>query len=214
MQVSRLVWMLSVILALSACEASTPSQVYTGKIHVKEQMVTETMDARRVDPGRLDIVANNINKNSKGAVTVTVSYLTGDLVRPRVAEIQGASYKDALEARGITNVSVVTVPVTDAQYAGKAILAYRALTASTSKDCGRIPGYQGTDNLDAADHYQFGCDMQSAMSKMVADPSDLMGKAGTEDNDSRRAGATVETYASGKPNTPLKGFQASSIGIQ
>jgi hypothetical protein len=54
--------------------------------------------------------------------------------------------------------------------------------------------------------------VKTAMSRMIVDPSDMKGRAGTQNNDSRRLGATVETYKSGKPNEPMKGFQASKVG--
>jgi hypothetical protein len=48
---------------------------------------------------------------------------------------------------------------------------------------------------------------------MVVQPSDLMGHAGTAQNESRREGAVTENYKSGKPNEPLKNaYTASTVG--
>ncbi|MFH1158896.1 MAG: CpaD family pilus assembly lipoprotein [Pseudomonadota bacterium] len=205
---------LGAALVLSACDASLPSQVQTGKVRLREQIVTEVLDSSRVDPARVNVLADHVKRNGRGAVTLTVSWLSGDARRAHVAERQGDAYKKAFEKRGVSGVHVATVPVADERYVNKVVVAYQALVALPSGDCGRITGYQGADNLEAIDQYKFGCETQMAVSRMIVDPSDLMGKAGAQDNDSRRAGASVEAYKAGTPNTPMQGFQASSIGTQ
>jgi type IV pilus biogenesis protein CpaD/CtpE len=200
------------VLALSACDVSTPSQLTTNKIRLKEQQVTESLDAAQVDPGRVNVIADSFINRAKGDMTLTVPYLSGDAAGNTAAKKQGAAYKKAFEQRGVPHVAVVTVPVPDRQYTGKLLVTYKALSALPPKDCKRLPGYQGTDTTDAIDQYQFGCEMNMAMSRMIVDPSDLQGKAGAQDNDSRRAGATVETYKSGKPNPKMQGYSASQVG--
>jgi type IV pilus biogenesis protein CpaD/CtpE len=200
-------------LALSACDVTTPSQLTTGKIRIKDQVVTQTLDAGRIDPARLNVIADDFTqKATQGKMTLTVSYLSGDARREGVARSQGNAYKKALQQRGVADISVATVPIADKQYAGKVVVTYRAQSALPPQGCKTIPGYQGADDMDAADQYQFGCNTRTAVSRMIADPSDLLGKGGTQDNDSRRSGAVVETYKSGKPNPPMKGFQASQVG--
>lgn len=203
---------LSVALVLSACDASVPSQVQTGKIQLKEQVVTETLDSTRIDPARIDVLADHVKRNGKGDVTLTVSWLSGEASRESTAKRQGNAYKRALEKRGIFDIHVVTVPVMNERYINKIVMVYRSLVAQPPDDCLRLIGYQGAENLEALEKYQFGCEMQMAVSRMIVEPSDLMGKDGAQDNDSRRAGASVENYKAGTPNKPMQGFQASSIG--
>jgi type IV pilus biogenesis protein CpaD/CtpE len=216
MQAHRLISLAGALvagLALSACDVTTPSQVTTQKIRIKDHIVTQTLDAGRIDPARLNVIADDFTrKASNGKMTLTVSYLSGDVRREGVARSQGNAYKKAFEQRGVSGVSVATVPIADKQYAGKVVVMYKAQSALAPKDCKNITGYQGADDMDAADQYQFGCNTKTAVSRMIADPSDLMGKGGTQNDDSRRSGAVVETYKSGKPNQPMKGFQASQVG--
>ena len=205
---------LSAALVLSACDASVPSQVQTGKIELKEQIVTEMLDSTHIDPARVDVLANHIKRNGKGSITMTVSWLSGDVSRASTAERQGKAYKKALEKRGVSGIHVVTVPVMDERYVNKIIVVYQSLVALSSDGCLRLTGYQGAENLEALEKYQFGCETQMAISRMIVEPSDLMGKDGAQDSGSRRASASVENYKAGTPNKPMQGFQASSIGNQ
>jgi type IV pilus biogenesis protein CpaD/CtpE len=200
------------VLALSACDVSTPSQVTTEQIRLKDKMVTEVLDARHVDAARINVIADEFMHKAKGGMTLTVSYLFGDFSAMDAAQKQADVFKKSFEKRGVPNVSVVIVPMAEQQYADKVVVTYKALLALPPKNCRRIPGYEGSETLAEVDEYQYGCEMKTAMSRMIADPSDLNGKAGSQDNDSRRDGATVETYRSGKPNDAMKGYQASKIG--
>src|SRR3990172_2901692 len=212
MQVYRLISLsgiLAVALFLSACDVSTPSRFTTGKIRVKEQMVTEVLDAGRIDPARVNVIADGFVRNARGGMTLAVSYPSGDSARKDSARKQGDAYKKSFEQRGASNISVVTVPVAHQQYTGRVLVTYKALAAVAAKDCNPLPGHKGADNMEAVDQYKFGCETQTAMGRMVADPSDLLGKAGTQKNDSRRSGATVESYKAGTPNQSMQGLQAS-----
>jgi type IV pilus biogenesis protein CpaD/CtpE len=212
MQAYRLISLAFAVLALSACDVSTPSQMTTGKIRLKEQMATELLDARAIDPARVEVIADNFMSQARGGMTLTVPYLSNDPAGDAVAKKQGAVYKAAFEQRGVPQVSVVTVAIADKRYMDKVLVTFKELSALPPKDCTRIPGYQGSDTMENADQYKMGCEMKTVMSRMIADPSDLQGKAGAQDGDSRRMGATVEGYSSGKPNTMSESFQASKVG--
>ena len=212
MQAYRLVSLagiLGVSLLLSACNPTTPSQISTGKMRVREQMVTETLDVRHTETGRVNVIAQNILRNGKGAVTLTVPYTPGG---EGDARQKAEAYTSAFAKDGVTNISIALVPVTDPHNADKAVIAYQAMVALPAAGCTRIPGYEGTGSLEDVDHYQFGCESQAMMSKMVVDPTDMLGKAGSQDNDSRRSGSIIDPYKAGTPNQPLKGMQASKIG--
>lgn len=204
--------LLGAVFILAACNPTAPSQVQTGKIQVKEQMVAETLDARRVDAGRVNVIADNFIRNGRGSMTLTVSHASGDKAKT-TAESRGEAYRKEMEKRGVSGISVVTVPVADAQYADRVIVTYKALTAEKPEGCRKIPGYQGAESLDdGIKQYQFGCEIQTNISKMISDPSDLLGKAGTPDGDSRRNGTIIEPYRAGTPNQKIQGMQASRVG--
>ena len=202
------------VLSLSACESTTPSLLQTGKIRLKDQMVAETLDAKRVDPLRIHVIADHYLRNGKGKMNLMVSWLSGDVGREAAAQKQGSTWKYAFEQNGVNDISVDTVAIDDRKFADKIVITYRSLVAMAPKGCGRLPGYQGAETVETMDKYQVGCETQAAISRMIVDPSDLMGKSGAQDNDSRRSGALVEPYRVGTPNQPMKGYQASTIGVQ
>jgi pilus biogenesis lipoprotein CpaD len=197
---------------LMGCDVSTPSQLNVRHIQLREAVKTETLDALHLDTSRVNIIADAYVRNGRGPLSLTLSSLAGSAQQASDARKQGARYKEAFASYGVPDLKISYVTIEDPAYAGLAVVAYKSLVASPPKECGRIPGYQGSDTLQNMDQYDIGCETQSVMSRMIADPSDLMGKAGTPNEDSRRQGAAVEKYKSGKPNDKLNGLSASTIG--
>jgi len=200
------------VMGLSACDVTTPSRVNTGKIIIKNKMVVKTLDATRIDEAHVDAIASNFINTGNGQLTINMSYLTGKRARRVIAEKQGLSYKKAFKKSGDMNVSIVTIPVDNIKDAGKAIITYQALVAIPPKGCTPIVGNRGADTLKGSKAYKFGCNSRINLSKMVVNPTDLLGKDSKSKGDSRRLGATVEQYKSGTPNKRMGGFTASSIG--
>lgn len=210
---------LGAVLLLPACsggsdfvDMSTPSAMHTGKIKVKTQTMTETLSADKVDAARVAQVARNILRdNTGGAATLTIPYTEG---REAPAKMLGMHYKVSFARQGVRNLTVDLVPVENRRVAGEAVVAYQALTASADKDCTRIPGAQGAENIQGFDGYEYGCETQAMKSKMVAHPGDLLGTGHEEqmEADSSRAGKMVEPYKAGTPNTKLDGMKASTVG--
>lgn len=206
------------VLALSACsggdyvDLSMPSAIHTGKIRVREQTATETMNARYVNKVNVANAARDILRNGENKPSLTIPYAPGQAAS---AEKIGAAYKTAFAKQGVTHLDVALVPVARDELANEAVLAYKTLTATPDSGCKTIPGMQGAESLKGFDGYEYGCAMQSMTSKMVADPADLLGGAGHDgqrDGESRRAGTMVEPYKAGTPNEKLQGMQASTVG--
>lgn len=203
---------LSAAMLLSACDVTTPSQVKTGEIRIMERMKTATLDARRVDANRVDMIADDYKMNGRGDFSVVVSYLQNDAGAKRAVSGQGIALRNAFAAKGISDLNIDYVPVTDTALAGQAVVSYQATVAEPPENCGQVMGYQGADVLRNMDAYELGCGTQSALSKMIVQPEDLLGTSGTPDGDSRRHGALVERYKSGTPNEKLEGMNASEVG--
>ncbi len=204
-----------IIGALSACDMSTPSQVNASKISVKENFVTKTFDVHRFDEAEANRLAQDIVQNGNSAMNLTISYLPDEYdANIEIAREDLAIFRGKFALRGVQNIEVVTVPVNRKSDAGKLIVSYKSLVASAPKECSSIIGLVGGENMDGMNGYEFGCSMKSAISKMVADPADLLGRSSSSPVESRRQGAVVENYKSGVPNEPLKGFNASDIGVR
>lgn len=196
------------ILLLAACDVSTPSQVSVRQLQLKEAVKTQTLDAWRVDPNHVNIIADAYLRNGRGPLSLTLSHLPSEASSIRQ---QGAIYKRVFEKQGVRSMKIDYVSMDSPDNAGKAVVAYRALTAQPPEGCGRIPGHQGSENLQAMEQYTVGCETQAAMARQIAHPADLLGKAGTPDEDSKRLGTMVDPYRAGVRNPKMEGMNASEI---
>lgn len=203
---------LAIVLLLSACSMATPSQVKTGAIRIEDQMKTVNIDPASLTADQAGIIAEDYHRNGKGKMAVVVSYARANPAARLKAEQQGAKIAQAFAAKGVKNLKVNMVAVNTKNYAEQAVVSYMAVTAQPGSNCTRMPGYNGSDTLDTGSEYAFGCEMQMALSKMIVDPEDLLGRDGTPSGESRRHGTVVEKYKSGTQNGPLQGqINASDV---
>lgn len=196
------------VLLLAACDVSTPSQVSVRQLQLKEEIKTQTLDAWHPDPGMINIISDAYIRNGRGPISLTLSHLPSDASAIRQ---QGAIYKRFFEKHGVNNLKIDYVAMDSPDNAGKAVVAYRALAAHPPEGCGRIPGHQGSDNLQTMEQYTVGCETQAAFARQIARPADLMGNAGTPDEDSKRLGTMADPYRSGVRNPKMEGMNASEI---
>lgn len=197
---------------LTGCDVSTPSQFHLGKIQLKEGAKTATLNAVNPDPRDLDTIAAQYSRNHQGQLNLTLGYMQNRPQEEIAVRHQGDLLKKYFAERKIVDVAVHYVPIDDATYLGKAIVHYTALNAAADDACTTLPGSTGGAALADMDRYKIGCETQGAISQMIVDPADLMGRAGVPDGDSRRQGAAVEKYKSGTPNQKLDSINASSVG--
>lgn len=216
MKAKTLLSVLGVFLAagfLSGCNMTTPSQVKTGQIQLRQDVVTETLDAARPESGRVAAIAQNYQKNGSGPLRLTLSLLSGDPRHQVAAETQAHNWRREFAKSGVADIQVDYVPVGDAGYSGRAVISYMALAAHPPEDCRPLTGRDGGDTLGEVNEYSFGCESKAALSKMIADPRDLLGTSGTEAGGSRRHGAVVEKHEAGTPNEAFANeISASSLG--
>lgn len=213
MRKSFLFGLLLSTLLLAGCDVTTPSQVSVGSVRVKEGVKTATLPAQKIDLERVSVISVDYSANGRGAVSLFMPYLDGDNKQLKMAKQQAGVYKKAFFKHGLNDVKVEYVPVASDRYTDEAVVSWRALETLPPVGCEkRMPGYKGAETLESIEKYTFGCEIQTSFSKMISDPSDLSGKGGTAGGDSRRQGAVVERYKSGKPNSALKGLTASDVG--
>jgi type IV pilus biogenesis protein CpaD/CtpE len=199
-------------LAVSACDVTTPSTLETGSIRVQEDMKTAQLDARRVDKAKIAILADDYRINGRGGARLVMPYLSGHPLEEVSARTRGRAYQDALSGKGIAPVTVDYIAVDDPKLADAAVLSYKAQVALPPEGCRSLTGHDGGDTMEGLRHYRMGCETQTAISKMIVQPSDLQGRGGLGDTPARREGAVVEDYTAGKKNAPLQGMSASSVG--
>ncbi len=202
--------LLSVGLLLGGCDMSTPTKLRTGKIQVKEQMKTETLNANALDEGRIAVIAKDYLRNGRSkSLSLMLTYDVGSEDAFVQARHQRSLFRKAFERQGVRNLNIDLLPVSDPAKVGRAIASYRAMSAAPPEGCTRMPGWDGVGHRASLEDYELGCEVDSVISKMVSDPEDLLGKDGSQDGDGRRQGAVVEGYRSGEPNEPLDGLSSS-----
>jgi type IV pilus biogenesis protein CpaD/CtpE len=166
-----------------------------------------------LDTQKVDHIARDYIQNGQGTIDITVAYASGSPLDETRVRHRAEGLRQMLAERGVKDTKTSFVAVNDAQRAGIAVMSWPSIAAAAPKGCTeRIPGTYGAETIYEVRKYKMGCEMQASISKMIADPSDLRGRAGAMDEDSRRQGAVVEGYKSGKPNVKLQGMNASTIG--
>ena len=214
MRLSKMTAVCSVAMAtllLAACDVTTPTQVKSAQMQVVDAMKTEEMAAGNPDPTRVNVVADDYLRNGRGIIRVVVPYANGSTAGKVLAARQGNAYKAAFAQRGVkvTDINLTAVPPEDTH---AIVVSYMSTQARPPADCAHMTGYDGGGTIQQVEKYRLGCEMKTAMSQMIAHPDDLMGNAGTPDDNSRRQGAVTEHWSSGKTNEPLSGLNASTTG--
>lgn len=205
--------LLLAILPAAGCSMSTPTQVKTGEIVVADVMSTRNLSASSIDTGDVNIAADDILRNGKRRAALVVPYLRerGHANKLHAVAV-GEGYKRAFAQYGVDNLKVDYAETSDRVAARSAVLAYTSTEAQAPRDCTRLTGVTGPEDLKAIEKYQIGCETRTMLAKMIARPEDLMGTDGSPDEMSRRGGPVTEGYMSGRTNAPLTGLNASTTG--
>lgn len=211
-QSQKWVVLTGLILALSACDTSTPSQLNLNKMRLTEKTYAETMDAKTVDLAYVQRVANHYNRNGIGDITLNISYDMNDPNAKALADKRVADYKKAFEREGTHHIGAVTVPIMDKKYANQLVVTYTASVALAPHGCMEMPGMRGAESSDDVNTYMMGCQNLATQARMIAHPPDLLGRAKSQDGDTTRYAPMINNYKTGTPNQRLEGYQASGIG--
>lgn len=202
----------SAVLLLSACDMTTPSQVETGHIRLQENMKTVTVHPATPDAAAASRIADDFKRNARGKMTMVIPYKAGQPAEELQAKRYGNQWKQTMAKAGVKDMDVNFVGVDDPQFLTRAVISYPALQAMPPEGCRRLTGYQGADSIEDVHNYRIGCEVKTAVSKMIVDPEDLLGRDSAEISEARRQGAVVESYMSGAPNEPLQGGRSSDVG--
>ncbi len=200
------------MLALGACTMAAPSQLEVDRIEVKQGYASDHVRQGDLNDDTWGRIVADYERNATGPLNVYVSY---------PAELKGADTKAArvakgygriLTQKGVDDVIVSTVPAYDADLYDRVVVSYREMQARPPEECGVLSGQFGSESLYEGREYDMGCGNMRYISKMVSDPTDLLGKSGTWEADARRAGNVVERYRTGEGFEPLDTSNSSDVG--
>lgn len=213
MTILRLIPAFCAILLLSACDVTMPSQLETGQMRLAEETRSVALDAAQPDRAAARRVAADYRDAGRGDMRLVMPYRSGDPLHETQARRLGNEWKAAFAKEGAGALKVDLVAVTDPDMLGKAVVSYNVLAVQPPVGCERrLTGYQGADTLEDMHNYRIGCETRTAISKMIVNPEDLQGRAGTVSGDSRRQGTVTERYMGGEGMERLDTTNASGIG--
>jgi type IV pilus biogenesis protein CpaD/CtpE len=203
------------LLALAGCQngidVSTPSQVNVRNLRVVDATQVQALDARAVDKNAAQMAAAKYLRSGTGTPVLLLPYAENDVADSQAVRARGDAYKNIFAAAGVPNLRLEYAAVTEGQDKSAGVLSYPGLQAKAPEGCRPMPGHDGAVPQHEFNGYPVGCEIQQSLSLMIADPSDLLGKGGSTQGDSRREGVMVEKYKSGMPNERLQGLNSSDV---
>jgi type IV pilus biogenesis protein CpaD/CtpE len=221
MKMYKIILALSAVVMLSGCTSLVTSDTWvnkSGRAQIAEDQFTDTFETAKVNNGMIHAISNYYDRFGNGTMNVVVSYDPQSKINslPR-AEKSLVAIQNGLARNGIADVKGALSEVRGSGDVSTTLVSFPALTASAPAGCGMMPGYadpsEGIPNdTNIKGPYGYGCTVETLLSKQIARPSDLMGRAGFETNgDGRRAERVLSSrgYYSDKENTQLQGETAS-----
>ena len=197
---------------------AVPSQVEVERIQVFEGYHLSEYNQDDLNDDIWGLIVREYNRNATGPMKVYLSHpqvVLGKAGQPASVDRKAASlaseYRRILTEMGVDEVSVDTVAVADRAIAGRVVVSYKEMQAREPENCARLSGLFGAESIHEGKNYQMGCENMRYVSRMVSDPTDLLGKSSTWDADASRAGNIVEQYRTGEPFDNLDVTNASDV---
>lgn len=198
-------------LFLGACtQVDMPSQIRPDRVQLQTQNYSERFTTADVGAAELDAIAADYGRYGSGEAEIIIAY--DPLSRKNTAmkasdELHRIS--EELSKRNVHNLKSSILAVENSGDQSEMIIGYKSITALPPDDCQLMPGYE-TSQAEADFDYKMGCSTETMISRQVAHPEDLGGRAPeASGGDGRRGGAVVEPYRAGTPNSALSGESAS-----
>jgi type IV pilus biogenesis protein CpaD/CtpE len=193
-------------LSLGACaKMDMPTTVTQSPIELSTEAYSKSYSVSGLSSADFDQMANRFKSEGYGHPEVIVGYDPYSKKNTAMkANDQLARIKTELSKRGLKDVKGSTLAIDHSGDQSEMVIGYESITAQVN-DCDVMPGYK-TGYTEANFDYKLGCTLNTVTAKQVAHPADLAGRAvDTVDGDGRRAGAVVEPYRTGEPNSQLSG---------
>jgi len=197
---------------VAGCDAivyNTPSEISTRRVEVHRDSVDLELDTAALSPAFLQNLGQDYRKRGDSSMLVSVTYDPHSSVNTaRRASDKAASLAAALNAQGVRNMTVDTLPVADSGEHSRTLISYNALRAAAAPDCDVLEMEMTTD-LERMENYGLGCSIETYLARQVAKPADLLGNDVMDTSQGRYSANSLEPYMSGARNPALEGESAS-----
>ena len=200
-----------VSLALAGCNTMySPPTITENKIQVKESDVFQDVALYEINDAYLSNLADHHRRFGNTTMDVIVTYDPRSYKNTAMtASSKVADISSTLRKEGVRDLNASILPVKDQGDEGRLIVSYTSVHAKGPKNCGKLPGMNGSV-LEDDPSYELGCSVNTLFAKQVSRPSDLAGR-GQEDHttEGRSAANLVDYVRSGARNEALDGESAS-----
>lgn len=196
---------------LSGCAVDMPSKITPGRAQLVTQNHSDRFVTTEAGSAQFDQIAAHYTRYGSGQAEVIVGYDPHAKNNTAMkASDQLHRVTSELAARGLKNVKGSIMAIEGSGEISEMIVGYTAITATPPEDCRMMPGYE-TNQAMADFDYKLGCSVETMVSRQIAHPEDLAGRApDSTGGDGRRATGITEPYRTGTPNTAMSGAYSSS----
>lgn len=189
---------------LSACALDTPTQISKAPITVSQEMHSVSYDTVDVKQATLEGLRDHYLANGDGTIKVLVTYDPRSTKNTAMnASNNAGQIAQAMKKMGAKDVKTEILPVKDSGDTSETVFSYDAYAAHAPENCEFMGGIEGTD-VAITDEYMFGCSRDMLLARQIANPQDLLGRAGTDTATARRHANWIPSYNDGTPNAPLE----------
>lgn len=199
-------------LSLSGCSVNMPSKIMAEPIQLVSENHSKRYAVSDLTAADYDQMAEHYSRYGASEAEVIVAYDPRSKKNTAMmASDQLHKISDELARRGVHDMKSSILAVENSGDHSEMVIGYNSVTAQAPDDCDLMPGYEsGQAEADIESDYKLGCTMKTMVSRQIAHPQDLAGRASDTQGDGRRAGVVVETYRTGARNRGLSGSYSST----
>lgn len=192
--------------SLSGCDLHRETYIGGKRLQVHQQDFVQDIEIEALNEQAVRDLAARYDRSGQGPMQLTVTYDPRSKNNTAMsASDAAAGFAYALRREGVKDLTANILPVKDSGEHARVLVTFDSYKASAPDDCPMMAGLDG-GSIEARSEYPLGCSLENVFAKQIARPSDLAGKAQSENKtDGRRSANIVDVYRSGAPNESLGG---------
>lgn len=196
--------------AITACTQTTPSMMNSNRVQISRESLVEQIPLEHLNKNTIAAIANEYNRHGTGVMDLTMTFdpAAKDFTAMKAVNTVKQIQKD-LKLSGVRDVNGQTLSVSGGK--PSLMVSFDSMSAAAPKNCDQMPGLSDNQTGRFIGDYKFGCGVETAFSKQIANPSDLYGNAELGNRDARRGAIVVDDYGSAQPRPELDTIERGDI---
>lgn len=202
------------IMILVGCNVTTPPDLSVRQSEVIQSERVHRHHLSSFSKTKAEILAKDyLMQNLNQPLRLLITYTENVRNAERNAKDKSREVEEIFRKLGIKHIHTEYLATTQAE-ANQLIISYPSYVARAPIDCREMPTENGAQSDEINKNYKMGCGIQSALVQQIADPKDLLGRAGVGRGDAKRTGIVSEPYMTGVQNDPMDGLRSSDVSGQ